>query len=49
LDLDRSPDQLTAELTVHFLAGGQTEADALRNAQRFTEETLRVQRQRRTK
>ncbi len=49
LDLDRSPDQLTAELTVHFLAGGQTEADALRNAQRFTEETLRVQQQRPTK
>ena len=49
LDLDRSPDQLAAELTVHFLADGQTEADALRNAQRFTEETLRVQRQRRTK
>ncbi|MCY2994814.1 MAG: hypothetical protein NTY19_44180 [Planctomycetota bacterium] len=49
LDLDRSPDELTADLVTHFLSAGQTEADALRNAQRLAEELVRAQRCRRAK
>jgi hypothetical protein len=49
LDLDRSPDELTADLVAHFLSAGQTEADALRNAQRLAEELVRAQRCRRVK
>ncbi|NLX94768.1 MAG: hypothetical protein GXY83_01195 [Rhodopirellula sp.] len=49
LDLYQSPDELTADLVVHFLAAGQTESDARRNAQRFAEESARTQRRRRAK
>lgn len=44
LDLDRSPDELTADLVAHFLAVGQTESIALRNAQRLAEELGHAQR-----
>lgn len=49
LNLDRSPDELTADLVAHFLAVGQTEADALRNAQRLAGEFVRAERCRRIK
>jgi hypothetical protein len=49
LDLDRSPDEVAADLAAHFLAAGQAEPDAQRNAQRFAEESVRLRRCRRTK
>ena len=39
LNLDRNLDELTSDLRAHFLAAGQSEADALRNARRFAEES----------
>lgn len=47
LNLDQDFDSVVTELTAHFVAGGQTEADALRNAQRFAEESVRSRRPRR--
>lgn len=41
LDLDRSLDEVAADLAAHFLAAGQAEPDAQRNAQRFAEESVR--------
>lgn len=44
LDLDRSPEDLAANLVGCFLAAGQSESDARRNAERFVQESLQSKR-----
>lgn len=43
-DFDQSPDELIADLLACFRAAGQSETEALRNAQRFAEESSRRRR-----
>jgi hypothetical protein len=44
LDLDQEGSDIVANLTEHFLAAGQSEADARRNALRFADESTRSRR-----
>jgi hypothetical protein len=49
LNLDGSVDDLTTDILAHFLAAGQSEADAQRNAQRFARQSLQAGDRRRSK